>query len=549
MYKGKDFEKTEYNTDMNTDDILSDDFDFYSRKRNFEIVSKKLNNYFDTKFAMYRGNDYKYNNYLRKLEKLSKNESLDHEGFKEYLDCIKNLNESNNKVLENIGQHFLTELMGKENLHKEIEELIKIAKNSENFENFEKNQKFFENSQKNEKSEKNSSNENFNKNNLNFDYFLKSCKNDTTNIIEILSNNFKSAAKEVFKVSEEENFTDKEFQDIKNLRIAKMLIKIRHMILTQEAEAEDNEKIDEFGNKKLFPGKFKSNLKSKNSENPSETSNSNFFSSIFENLKSSSSNSEDIPLFDKNMYESILNRHSNVENYDDMLFKNINNHLLSTKTFTKYKDLLFHPEFYGNENLSSEDKLKLLQNPNIYLLSNELIDEMINSLLHKIKQKYEVNEIYRDEETDLNTFEKDEATRLKRRNEMNEKLLNLKSKYGDIDLLYYTPLPGKELNSSDKNMMKEIFKFRQEYEKELSEKYDMKFKKDFRIVKPEMKLRKYYTQEEIDEEKVNEEKEDKIRERIEEEIRLIKLGKKGFEEKENSQISAKSEKSEKSENS
>ena len=68
---------------------------------NFEIVSKKLNKYFETKYSLYRGNDYSYNNYLRKLEKLSRHESLDAEGFKEYLNCVKNLNDSKNKVLQN----------------------------------------------------------------------------------------------------------------------------------------------------------------------------------------------------------------------------------------------------------------------------------------------------------------------------------------------------------------------------------------------------------------------------------------------------------------
>ena len=80
-----------------------------------------------------------------------------------------------------------------------------------------------------------------------------------------------------------------------------------------------------------------------------------------------------------------------------MLFQNINNYILSTNTFQKFKPILFHPEFYGDENLNSAEKTKILTNPNIYLLNNDLIDEIISSLLEKLKKKYEVNEIYNDE--------------------------------------------------------------------------------------------------------------------------------------------------------
>jgi hypothetical protein len=179
--------------------------------------------------------------------------------------------------------------------------------------------------------------------------------------------------------------------------------------------------------------------------------------------------------------------------------------------------LLFNSEFYGTENVSNEEKEKILTNPNIYLLNNELIDEVITSLLQKLKNKYEVNEIYRDEEKDLNKFEKDEIARSKRRSQMEARLGDLKKKYGDINVMY-ADLKGE-------SEYKDIYEFRREFGNDMDEKFDVKFKKDLRIVKPEYTGNKYYTAEEIEEEKAREVKMDLIREKVEKEIEMIKLGK------------------------
>jgi hypothetical protein len=178
---------------------------------------------------------------------------------------------------------------------------------------------------------------------------------------------------------------------------------------------------------------------------------------------------------------------------------------------------LFHEEFYGQGNITNEERAKMLSNPNIYLLSNDLIDEMINSLIGKLSKKYEVNEIYRDEETDLDKFEKEEEARIKRREEMVEKMDYLKKKYGNIDLLYE--------NNDNPGVMKELKEYRREYSEDLNQKYDVKFKRDFRIVRPEMQGSKYHTPEEIEEEKAREDKIYRMREKIMKEIEMIRMGK------------------------
>lgn len=486
--KLKEDRSKEYNTEMNTDDINSDDFEFYSRKRNFDIVSKKLNKYFETKYSLYRGNDYSYNNYLRKLEKLSKHESLDAEGFKEYLNCVKNLNESKNKVLQNISQHFLNELLTKESMSKEISELIKLAKA-----NFEKDSSKQENDQS----------ATFVEENKKFlDIFLNAANKDTNSVIDALTRSFDHAARGLFKVSEENHLTDKEFQDVKNLRIAKILIKLRVALLKKERKELFGE--EESVKKEINLNKEKESLKS-----------NNFFSSVIDNINSSKFS--DVPIFDKDLISEIIVRNEECENYDDLLFNNINKYILSTSTFQKFKPLLFNSEFYGSENISNEQKQKILSNPNIYLLSNDLIDEVIKSLLQMLKKKYDVNEVYRDEEKDLNQFEKDEIARSERRSKMNTRLNELKKKYGEeLDVLYADLKNAPEY--------KDVYEFRREFDEDMTKKFDVKFKKDFRMVKPEYTGGKYFSAEEIEEEKAREAKVDAITQKVEKEIEAIRLG-------------------------
>ncbi len=475
-----------YNSEMNTDDINSDDFDFYSRKRNFDIISKKMNKYLDTKFQMYRGNDLRYNNYLRKLEKLSKHENLDYEGFKDYLKGVKELNESKNLALKKIANHFLSELLDKESLQSEIREIVKSININDN---------------------SSSEQEKHNSQEMKIEYLKKTAERDLTTVIDAINKGFEKVARQTFKVGTEEHFTDKAFQDLKNLRMAKLLIKLRCGILQSEKmlkqfteAAKSNQAQEAKGTKGIY----------------TDSATADFFTSIHENLKSSQD--DDSPFFDKEILKTILAKQENISSYDDMLFDKINNYLLSTETFKKYKSLLFDHEFYGGENLSSEEKTKILQNPNVHLLNNDIIDELISSLLFKINKKYEMNEIYRDEEKDLNKFEKEETERVKRRGEMERRLEELRKKHGNFDLMY------DDFKSDSKEIREELTQFKKDYQEELEAELDPQFKRTLKIVKPPIRLRKYFTPEEIEESKAHEDKLDRIRNRVLEEVKLKKMG-------------------------
>jgi hypothetical protein len=210
---------------------------------------------------------------------------------------------------------------------------------------------------------------------------------------------------------------------------------------------------------------------------------------------------------------------------------------MNTQTFQKFKPLLFHNEFYGYSNVEGEhpdaeiqqeqskkiykymeEQKRLLENPNIYLLNNDLLDELILSLLEKLKKKYEVNDIYRDEVKDLKTFQEEELIKFKRRKEMENKAQELSKKYDGINLLY------DKVSSTNNEDYKDLYEFRKEYGNEYEEKYDVKFKRDLRIVKPEFKERRYFSNE-VNEKLASEEaKIDQIKEKIQKEIDAIRLG-------------------------
>jgi hypothetical protein len=186
---------------MNTDDINSDEGEFFDRKRNFEIISRKLDKYMKDKFHLFKGNDLKYNNYVRKIEKLSMKESLDVEGYRDYLKNLKNLSDSKSKRLQNIAKIYLKDLMERENL----KEIIKNLQTDEKLD----------------------------LDLLDKDKLLSSSFKETQIIINKLNNSFERIADNIFDVSDEKKEklkTDPDYKDLVNLRITKLIIKLRLQI-------------------------------------------------------------------------------------------------------------------------------------------------------------------------------------------------------------------------------------------------------------------------------------------------------------------------------
>ena len=73
-----------------TEDIDSDDPDIFERTKKFEKVLNKFNKHRDEKMIALKGNDLRYNVYLKKLEKLSRKDlGLDVAAYKDYVHNLK----------------------------------------------------------------------------------------------------------------------------------------------------------------------------------------------------------------------------------------------------------------------------------------------------------------------------------------------------------------------------------------------------------------------------------------------------------------------------
>lgn len=187
---------------MNTDEINSDEGDIFSRKKNFDILSKKLDIYNKEKFHLYKGNDLRYNNYIRKIQKLSMKESLDIEGYKDYIENLKNLADSKNKTFQGIAKIYLKDLLEREN----FSEILKPL-------NLEK--------------------EKFDVNKFDKSTLVSSSEKDSEKIINSLSNSFESIADKLFNLNENQKAQMKDneiYKDLVNLRTAKLMIKLKLQI-------------------------------------------------------------------------------------------------------------------------------------------------------------------------------------------------------------------------------------------------------------------------------------------------------------------------------
>lgn len=73
-----------------TDDIDSDDPDIFERTKKFEKVLKRFNKHKEDKMLTLKGNDLRYNVYLKKLQKLSRKDlGLDIAAYKDYVNNLK----------------------------------------------------------------------------------------------------------------------------------------------------------------------------------------------------------------------------------------------------------------------------------------------------------------------------------------------------------------------------------------------------------------------------------------------------------------------------
>jgi hypothetical protein len=215
--------------------------------------------------------------------------------------------------------------------------------------------------------------------------------------------------------------------------------------------------------------------------------------------------------------------------YADNLFLKLNNYVMTNDTFKKYSSYIINKKENQNENeneiknsISNNGKENLNFMEDIFSIDSDAIDKLIILLLNKLSKSYEINEIFRDEISDLAKFELEENARNKKRFEMKKELFNLKQKHGDdLNVLYDDYLGKTEEIKSDVRKFKEIYS--DDFEAEL----DIKFKETFKLLidKREKIMHKYGDPEEFEKDKKYLEMFEEIQNKIMEEIRLKQAGK------------------------
>lgn len=82
--------------EIKTTDIESEEADIFERKNKFEVLLKRLEKH-RRETAHLRGNDLRYNIYMRKLNKLTRMDlGLDVEAYKDYINNLKQFAHVNN---------------------------------------------------------------------------------------------------------------------------------------------------------------------------------------------------------------------------------------------------------------------------------------------------------------------------------------------------------------------------------------------------------------------------------------------------------------------
>eukprot|EP00340_Litonotus_pictus_P001819 CAMPEP_0170519950 /NCGR_PEP_ID=MMETSP0209-20121228/5170_1 /TAXON_ID=665100 ORGANISM="Litonotus pictus, Strain P1" /NCGR_SAMPLE_ID=MMETSP0209 /ASSEMBLY_ACC=CAM_ASM_000301 /LENGTH=838 /DNA_ID=CAMNT_0010805953 /DNA_START=315 /DNA_END=2831 /DNA_ORIENTATION=+ len=108
-FKVEDYKQSGLKSDCDTEDINSDELNFLLRKRNFEILSKKMKFYMANSYKNLRGRDSQFYSYVKKIEKLARKHGIDEHAFEQFSKLIKNEQEKNEILKQRKSRRFEVE--------------------------------------------------------------------------------------------------------------------------------------------------------------------------------------------------------------------------------------------------------------------------------------------------------------------------------------------------------------------------------------------------------------------------------------------------------
>lgn len=428
-------------TDIDTELINSDEVDFPKRKRYFEILTKKLKNYFDNNFHVYQGRDVHFQAYQRKLDKMSKRNGIDEETYKEFEKILLFEKEKNDLLKVRLTYKFETEYR----------------------QNQEYKEKFFKY---------------FNNGEVNEEVFNDFAEKEISKIYRMVNKqvddyfkNFEEKTEILSSVFSNKNETNSILlEDLTCLRFAKLMKKLREGYLYN---------ISKMPNIKIQASVGKgSNTKSENDSTSEADKLSKGFSTnlpkMANQIKRDFISIIEQPVIDSHLLNIANKKFINDKGLHINYFNHVNKLIVNSKTFKKFEDRLMllkntkTPDLFGEEN-NTQEKSKL---EDIYNLNDIVIDDLCRELEFILTKNYELNDIYNDKYQELKTSTKTSK-------EINKKINDLKSKYknDDLNLLY------DDVYSEDAEKRQDIRNLKQEYEYELvvNKKLEEKFKNCFRM--------------------------------------------------------------------
>lgn len=416
-------------TDSDTGDINSDEPEFIQRKRNFEIVSKKLKNYLEYEYKYLRGNDLSYQTYVRKLEKLARKNGLDENAFNEFNKLVTSERERNEVIIKRLSHRFHLDYKNSKEFKKQFFDKLNNGIEDEDV------YKKFVNEDLDEIQKQINTVVNEYVNRIGEDYTKILYKNERKR----LKNNVDNANELV--------------EDYKILRLAKLMKKLKEAYLFDITNEIEN--INEDANKDINKNESVSEQVN-NILNQSKSIRQSYLKSV-DNLLTEEDFIRNINIIKTSQ---LKNKDKNQKIIDDKLnkfyFHALNDRILNSNTFIKFKDKLL----LNNNDIKLDD---------IYCLNDELIDSVTFEIERLLKKNYELNDLYNDDSDNIKTT-------VKRSKEIDAKLSNLKDKYGEINLLY------DDIYSQDTNLKDDLRKLKNDYKYELVDNVllEKKFKSSYR---------------------------------------------------------------------
>lgn len=359
-------------SDCDTADIDSDEPDFVRRKRNFEIMSKKVNHFIDNKTNPQHVKELKWHIYIRKLTKLARRNGLDEESHKKFKELIEIENEKNKILKQKLTLKFQTELRNSEEFKKKFFLLFNEGKVDE---------QMFK------------------------DFAEKEVQDIQALINKQVDNYFKlqEEPEEMFSIFSQKEKNKELIQDFVILRFAKLMKKLKEgylYTLNSETDNNDNENV------------------SKNNVTLEIT---NKLDKVGEKIKREYLTIVDNEFVDKELFKLADKKFKQDKGLHAGFYSKVNEVLLKSKTFKKFQDRLFlNKQNKMDENTNFED---------FYNLNDDIVESLCKEIEFLLNRSYEMNDIYNDEE-------KDTKIPTKRSKELNNKIENLKKKYSNFDLMY-----------------------------------------------------------------------------------------------------------------